>query len=194
MNVENERIEREVEAARESEIEEVSVEEVRRALQKMKRGKAVGPDDIPAEAWKCLGAIGTDVLTDMFNKIIETEKMPDEWRKSTLVPIFKNKGDIQECENYRGIKLVSHTLKIWERVIESMLREMMKHLSRTIWFHAREEHHRCYFCIEAGCREVQRGTTERALCFQLIWRKHTTEYQEQRSGTVCLRLKGVVEG
>ena len=116
MNVENERIEREVETTRESEIEEVSVEEVRRALQKMKRGKAVGPDDIPAEAWK---------LTDMFNKIIETKKMLDEWRKSTLVPIFKNKGDIQECENYRGIKLVSHTLKIWERVIESRLREMV---------------------------------------------------------------------
>ena len=94
MNVENERIEWEVEPSRESEIGEVSVEEVRRALQKMKRGKAVGPDDIPEEAWKCLGAIGTDVLTDMFNKIIETEKMPDEWRKSTLVPIFKNKGDI----------------------------------------------------------------------------------------------------
>ena len=34
MNVENERIEREVETARESEIEVVSVEEVRRALQK----------------------------------------------------------------------------------------------------------------------------------------------------------------
>ena len=50
-NVENERIEWEVEPARESEIEEV-----RRALQKMKRGKAVGPDDIPAGAWKCLEA------------------------------------------------------------------------------------------------------------------------------------------
>ena len=51
--------------------------------------------------------------------------MADKWRKSTLVPIFKNKGDIQECENYRGIKLVSHTLKIWERMIESRLREMV---------------------------------------------------------------------
>ena len=33
--------------------------------------------------------------------------MPDEWRKSVLVPIFKKKGDIQECKNYRGIKLLS---------------------------------------------------------------------------------------
>jgi hypothetical protein len=50
--------------------------------------------------------------------------MSDEWRRSTLVPIFKNKGDIQSCSNYRGIKLMSHTVKLWERVIEHRLRGM----------------------------------------------------------------------
>ncbi|XP_037800285.1 uncharacterized protein LOC119595188 [Penaeus monodon] len=34
--------------------------------------------------------------------------MPEEWRTSTLIPIFKNKGGIQEYGNYRGIKLMSH--------------------------------------------------------------------------------------
>ena len=47
--------------------------------------------------------------------------MPDEWR-SMLVPIFKNKGDVQSCSNYRGIKLISHTMKLWERVVEARLR------------------------------------------------------------------------
>ena len=51
-----------------------------------------------------------------------TNRMPDEWRKSILVPIYKNKGDIQSCSNYRGIKLTSHTMKLWERVIEYRLR------------------------------------------------------------------------
>ncbi|KAL5195329.1 putative serine/threonine-protein kinase [Glycine soja] len=49
--------------------------------------------------------------------------MPEEWRRSTLVPIYKNKGDIQNCANYRGIKLMSHTMKLWERVIERRLRK-----------------------------------------------------------------------
>ena len=48
--------------------------------------------------------------------------MPDIWRQSTLVPIFKEKGDVQSCENYRGIKLMSHTLKLFERVIDKRLR------------------------------------------------------------------------
>ncbi|KAM1895076.1 hypothetical protein ACFX13_043897 [Malus domestica] len=51
------------------------------------------------------------------------KKMPNEWRTSTLVPIYKNKGDVQNCMNYRGIKLMSHTMKLWERVIEHRLRQ-----------------------------------------------------------------------
>ena len=48
--------------------------------------------------------------------------MPEEWRDSVLIPIFKNKGDVQSCSNYRGIKLISHTMKLWERVVERRLR------------------------------------------------------------------------
>ncbi|TVU10757.1 hypothetical protein EJB05_44303, partial [Eragrostis curvula] len=35
-----------------------------------------------------------------------------------------NKGDIQSCTNYRGIKLMSYTMKLWERVVEHRLRKM----------------------------------------------------------------------
>ena len=109
MNVENDRNERVVEPGEETAVEEIKEEEVAAAMRRMKRGKAVGPDNIPVEAWKVLGWLGVEILTDMFAKIMETEKIPDEWRSSTLIPIFKNKGDIQECGNYRGIKLTSHT-------------------------------------------------------------------------------------
>ena len=47
--------------------------------------------------------------------------MPNEWRTRVVVPIYKNKGDIQNCTNYRGIKLMSHTTKLWERVMEQRL-------------------------------------------------------------------------
>ena len=86
--------------------------EVREALKMMERNKAVGPDGIPIEIWKCLGDWGIDWLTRLFNRILLTKKMPDEWRKSSLVPIYKNKGDIQDCTNYRDIKLMRHTMKL----------------------------------------------------------------------------------
>ena len=43
-----------------------------------------------------------------------------------LIPIFKNKGDVQRCSNYRGIKLISHTMKLWERIVEKRLRSDLK--------------------------------------------------------------------
>jgi hypothetical protein len=84
--------------------------EVKEALKRMKG--AMGPDGIPIEVWKCLGDIAIVWLTMLFNHIFRSNKMPDEWRRSTLVPIFKNKGDIQICTNYRGIKLMIHTMKL----------------------------------------------------------------------------------
>ena len=52
--------------------------------------------------------------------------MSDEQRKNTLVSLYKNKDDIQDCSNYRGLKLISHTMKLWKRVIEHRLREHAK--------------------------------------------------------------------
>ena len=97
--------------------------EVEVALKGMKHGKAMGPDGIPVEVWKSLGEGGVDMLLDLLQKIFEQEKMPEEWRDSVIVPIFKEKGDIQDCGNYRGINMIYHTMKIWERIIDRRLRE-----------------------------------------------------------------------
>ena len=49
--------------------------------------------------------------------------MPEEWRRSVVVPLYKGKGNIKEYGNYRGIKLMSHPVKLWERVIEAKIRK-----------------------------------------------------------------------
>jgi hypothetical protein len=96
--------------------------EVKNVLKRMKGGKAMGPDGIPIEVWRTLGDVAIVWLTELFNIIFRSNKMPDEWRRSILVPIFKNKWDVQSCTNYRGIKLMSHTMKLWERIIKHRLR------------------------------------------------------------------------
>ena len=103
-------------------VRRIQESEVREALKRMKGGKAMGHDGIPIEVSRCLGDIDIEWLTKIFNNIFRSNKMLEEWRKNILVPIYKNKGDIQSCTNYRGIKLMSHTMKLWERVIEQRLR------------------------------------------------------------------------
>ena len=60
---------------------------------------------------------------DFFNRLLQGEKMSDEWRRSVVAPLHKGKGDIEECGNYQGIKLMSRTIKLWERVIEARIRK-----------------------------------------------------------------------
>ena len=84
----------------------------------------MSPDGIPIEVWRCLGDRAIVWLTKFYNLIFRSNKMPEEWRRSILVPIFKNKGDVQSCTNYHGIRLMSHTMKLLERVIEHRIRRV----------------------------------------------------------------------
>ena len=115
--------------------------EVREALKRMKGGKAMGPDGISIKVWRCLGDIAIVWLTKMFNNIFRSNKMPEMWRRSILVPIYKNKRDIQSCTNYRRIKLMSHTIKLWESHRAAPARNDAD-INKSIWFHARKVNHR----------------------------------------------------
>jgi len=43
-----------------------------------------------------------------------------------MVTVNKGKGDALECGSYRGIKLLEHAMKVFERVIEKKLRNVVK--------------------------------------------------------------------
>src|SRR5215467_3819908 len=58
-------------------VEEVTVEEVERAVRNMKRGKAVGPDEIPVEVWRLMGRSASCWLKDLFNRLLAGEQMPE---------------------------------------------------------------------------------------------------------------------
>ena len=144
------------------EVESVSKEEVMENMQRMKNGKAVGPDDIPVEVWKCLGESALKFLTKLYNRTMESERMPEEWRDSVLIPIFKNKGDVQSCSNYRGIKLISHTMKLWERIVEKRLSSDLKFSNQQYGFMPGKSAN--IVCFDSVDGEVQRRSEGATLC------------------------------
>ncbi|KAK3541849.1 hypothetical protein QTP86_008058 [Hemibagrus guttatus] len=178
MNEENER-EKRVEGVNsvEQKVDKVRKDEVRKALKRMKSGKAVGPDDIPVEVWKCLAEAAVEFLTSLFNRVLEGEKMPEEWRRSVLVPIFKNKGDVQSCSNYRGIKLMSHTMKLWERVVEARLRKVVEICEQQYGFMPRK------------------STTDAIFALRILMEKYVRVVQDmyERSRTVVRCAVGQTE-
>lgn len=44
----------------------------------MKGSKALGPDNIPIEVWRCLGVVAIVWLTKLFNHIFRSNRMPEE--------------------------------------------------------------------------------------------------------------------
>ena len=88
------------------------------------KGKACGPVELSIEAVHIILDYKPECIVKAFYNIIRTNKVPNDWRKNRMVPIFKGKGDVLECNNYSGIKLMSHTLEIWERMIEARLGEI----------------------------------------------------------------------
>ena len=95
-------------------------EEVETAIRSLKCGKAAGVDNIPAELLKNGGEIVIDVLTTICNQIWKTGKWPTSWTQSLIITLPK-KGNLQQCQNYRTISLISHASKVMLKILLNRL-------------------------------------------------------------------------
>jgi hypothetical protein len=100
---------------------EITLTEVQEAIKSIKNGKAAGHDGITPEMIKHLGGNGTQILLKIFRKAWAEGKIPHDWEIGVLIPIYK-KGDRLDCNNYRGITLLSVVAKTYERILEKRLR------------------------------------------------------------------------
>ena len=103
----------------------ISETEVENAIREMKKGKAVGPDLIPVEAYEALDEWGIKKLTILLNNIYDTGNIPADMLTSTFIALPKKHGT-SDCENHRTISLMSHTLKILLKILMARLRNKIR--------------------------------------------------------------------
>ena len=51
--------------------------------------------------------------------------MPNDWNRSYMIIVYKGKEDALECGSYHGVKLLEHAMKVFERVMEARLRQIL---------------------------------------------------------------------
>ena len=74
------------------------------------------------------------------------------------MPSCKGKGDVKECGNYRGIKLMSHTKKLWEKVIDLRIRKEVTIAEQHFGFMLGSSTNDAIFCLRML---VENGVTAR---------------------------------
>ena len=126
LNAENEREKLTEVKPSEGPIENITVGEIKEAMRKMKKGKATGCSEVSIDLIWALQETGEQMVLKLMELIWSEEMIPEEWGRSEIVPIYKQKGDPLECGKYRGIKLLEHLLKIMERVLDQRLRKLIE--------------------------------------------------------------------
>ncbi|VDP69626.1 unnamed protein product [Schistosoma mattheei] len=87
-----------------------TIDETSMAIRQIKSGKAVGPDNISADALKADVAVTARIFHILFSKIWDEEQIPIDWKEGHLIKI-PGKGNLSKCDYYRGITLLLNTRK-----------------------------------------------------------------------------------
>ncbi|RXN27751.1 acyl- :glycerol-3-phosphate acyltransferase [Labeo rohita] len=106
---------------------EPTLKEVKLAVYALKNGKSPGLDQVAAEGIKAGGDTLLPRLHNLIKSIWRLDKVPTRWKKAIIIPIHK-KGDSRECNNYRGISLLSVVGKVFMKILQSRL---LKHREQT---------------------------------------------------------------
>ena len=84
-----------------------SPEDITRAIKSLKNNKSCGYDLILNEFLKCAESKMLNIFCKLFNVVFDSGIIPVTWTEGIICPIYKNKGDAGNPDNYRGITILS---------------------------------------------------------------------------------------
>ena len=94
----------------------ITREEFDHAVDSMKKSKATGPDEIPAEVWQNSN-VAREQLFKFLQQVWNKEVVPENLAACIFVMMFKNKGSPDDCSKYRALGLLNHAYKIMSVIL-----------------------------------------------------------------------------
>ena len=102
-----------------------TLEQVKAAINRLKNGKAAGPDHIPPELLKCAINPISLVFHKLFTRVWQSGRVPAEWKEGIIITLYKEKGPRTECSSYRPITLLSVPGKVFAHVLLARLNPLL---------------------------------------------------------------------
>ena len=132
--------------------------ELKRAIKKMKRKSAAGPDGIPPSFLKELGPSALTELLGISNACFSGSLCPQIWRLAHIIPLLKAGKPASDLASYRPISLTSCIVKALERMVNDRLYYLAESQG---WFHPAQAGFRkgrgCDDQIARVIQEIQDG-------------------------------------
>ena len=100
----------------------ITDQEIVSSIKSLNINKAPGPDGICLEMYKHTVNEILPFLFKLFNEIFDVCDFPEQWSRSTILPIHK-KGNLKDPDNYRGISLMDSICKNFMHVLNTRLTE-----------------------------------------------------------------------
>ncbi|CAG9116303.1 unnamed protein product [Plutella xylostella] len=147
--------------------EPLSRDEIVTAIRQQQNKRAVGADLIPGELLKYGGEELHDLISELFVRMWEEERVPDDFKVSRIIALYKNKGDRSDCNSYRGISLLSAPGKAFARVLLNRLKQLSEKILPETQFGFRPDRGTCEAIFSV--RQLQEKSREQGrqlyLCF-----------------------------
>jgi hypothetical protein len=92
-----------------------------------------------AELFKEDPALAAEILQPLFTSIWEGKIIPDDWTKAIIIKLAK-RGTLSDCNNWRGITLLSISSKIMAKIIIQRITDAIdKQLERSKQYFVKKE-------------------------------------------------------
>ena len=103
---------------------EPTLEELNKAIDSLACGKAPGTDDIPPDLIKPCKSTLLQPLHYTLCQCWREDGVPQDMKDAKIFTLYKDKGDMSDCNNYRGISLLSTVGKVYARVVLARLQQL----------------------------------------------------------------------
>ena len=101
--------------------QKITLSELQKAIRKLKKKKAPGPDGITNEMLMHLPRLSLQKLLDIFNLTWEKGDVPQQWKEAIMIPILKKGKNKSKPLSYRPVSLTSCVCKTMERIVNERL-------------------------------------------------------------------------
>ena len=165
--------------------------EIVEVIQKMKSGKATVPSEVSVEMIVANGKIGVKVMMKLCQRVLDGRGMPDEWKTSVVLLIFKGKGDVMSCRSYRGVKLLEHAMKIVERVLKRRIRTLVNLNEMQFRFMPGKGTVDAIFIVRRMQEEYQKKDKKLYMCF--VDMEKAFDIMPRKVMKRAMRMKGLSE-